>query len=381
MKNTTLLAASAAVAAISAATGAYAGGMDRSRQSIAPLFETGSYVEFSFGSVSPDVSGAYPVMPGYELDAGDVTPSFNMVGGAYKRDLNDKLSFALIIDQPFGADVSYGGNTSYPIAGSNASVDTTAVTAILRYKFDDRFSVYGGVRNLSSEGNVYLNIPVPNSPGSTFPYAMETSTENDWGYLVGAAYEIPDIALRASLTFNSEIDISFDTHEVSVAIADQSNPTGTLDSSMDVTMPKSVNFDFQTGIAADTLLMFSARWAEWTTTTITPTAYEAIIHDNLVDHSDDTISYSLGLGRRFNDKLSGSFSIGYEKAYGGISGNLSPTDGYKSVAAGLKYQITDQTAISGGVSYAWIGDTTTSVGGEFEDNSAIGFGIKLSHHF
>lgn len=373
MKNTTLLAASAAVAAISAATGAYAGGMDRSRQSIAPLFETGSYVEFSFGSVSPDVSGAYPVMPGYELDAGDVTPSFNMVGGAYKRDLNDKLSFALIIDQPFGADVSYGGNTSYPIAGSNASVDTTAVTAILRYKFDDRFSVYGGVRNLSSEGNVYLNIPVPNSPGSTFPYAMETSTENDWGYLVGAAYEIPDIALRASLTYNSEIDIDFTADELSIRGANSSD--------LAVTMPKSVNFDFQTGIAADTLLMFSARWAEWTTTTIAPDDYVAIVGDNLVDHSDDTISYSLGLGRRFNDKLSGSFSIGYEKAYGGISGNLSPTDGYKSVAAGLKYQITDQTAISGGVSYAWIGDTTTSVGGEFEDNSAIGFGIKLSHHF
>ncbi|WP_434286982.1 OmpP1/FadL family transporter [Celeribacter sp. SCSIO 80788] len=367
MKNTTLLAASVAVAAIGAASGAHAGGMDRSRQSIAPLFETGTYVELSFGSVSPDVSGAYPVMPGYELDAGDVTPSFNMVSGAYKRDFNDKLSFALIIDQPFGADVDYGASTSYPIAGSNATVKTTAVTAVLRYKFDDRFSVYGGLRHLTSEGEVSLYLS-----GTNF-YQMETSTENDWGYLVGAAYEIPDIALRASLTYNSEIDIDF--------TADELSALGANSSDLAVTMPKSVNFDFQTGIAADTLLMFSARWAEWTTTTIAPDDYVTIIGDNLVDHSDDTISYSLGLGRRFNDKLSGSFSIGYEKSYGGISGNLSPTDGYKSVAAGLKYQITDQTAISGGVSYAWIGDTTTSVGGEFEDNSAIGFGLKLSHHF
>nr|WP_319251069.1 outer membrane protein transport protein [uncultured Celeribacter sp.] len=367
MKNTSILAAALAVGA----TGAYAGGMDRSGQSIAPLFETGSYVELSFGSVSPDVSGTLGA------DSGDVTPSFSMVSGAYKQDFNEQLSFALIIDQPFGADVDYGTGTGYPIAGSNASVDTTGVTAILRYKFNDRFSVYGGVRNLSSEGEVQLVLP----PSGT-PYEMTTSSENDWSYLVGVAYEIPDIALRASLTYNSGTDISFDTHE-------EYGPglAATLDSTMDVTMPKSINFDFQTGIAADTLLMFSARWVEWTSTTIAPDAYTGLLtlagaaDTDLVNHDDDTISYTLGVGRRFNDKLSGSLSIGYEKANGGISGNLSPTDGYKSISAGLKYQITEQTAISGGVSYAWIGDTTTSIGGEFEDNNALGVGIRLSHHF
>ena len=368
MKNTSILAAALAVGA----TGAYAGGMDRSGQSIAPLFETGSYVELSFGSVSPDVSGTLGA------DSGDVTPSFSMVSGAYKQDFNEQLSFALIIDQPFGADVDYGTGTGYPIAGSNASVDTTGVTAILRYKFNDRFSIYGGVRNLSSEGEVELFLPV----GPGIPYEMQTSSENDWSYLVGVAYEIPDIALRASLTYNSGTDISFDTHEESIGFLSFPGSTSTeIDSTMDVTMPKSINFDFQTGIAADTLLMFSARWAEWTSTTIAPDGYAGLTSSNLVDHDDDTISYTLGVGRRFNDKLSGSLSIGYEKANGGISGNLSPTDGYKSISAGLKYQITEQTAISGGVSYAWIGDTTTSIGGEFEDNNALGVGIRLSHHF
>lgn len=341
--------------------------------SIAPLFETGSYVELSFGSVNPDVSGYFPHPLAGDLPAGDVTPSFNMMAGAYKRDLSEKLSFALIIDQPFGADVDYGSDKLYPVAGSTATVDTTAVTAILRYKFDDRFSVYGGLRNLSSEGEVSLY-----NQGVNF-YQMETSSENDWGYLIGAAYEIPDIALRASLTYNSEIDINF--------TADELSQLGANSSDMKVTMPQSVNFDFQTGIAADTLLMFSARWAEWTKTTIAPDDYATLLaamgatDTDLVNHKDDTISYSLGIGRRFNDKLSGSLSIGYEAANNKVSGNLSPTDGYKSITAGLKYQITEQTAIAGGVSYAWIGDTTTSVGGQFEDNSAIGVGLKLSHHF
>ncbi|WP_460273503.1 OmpP1/FadL family transporter [Celeribacter sp. ULVN23_4] len=369
MKNTTRLAASSAALAIMAATGASAGGLDRSGLSIAPIFEDGTYAELSFGSVSPDVSGNLLDT----FDSGDMAPSFNMVSGAYKRDLNDKLSMALIIDQPFGADVDYPSGTGYPVAGSNATVDTIGVTAILRYKFNDRVSIYGGVRNVSTKGEVELY------ESGSLGYTMDTSHENDWGYLVGAAYEIPDIALRASLTYNSQIDIDFTAHETVVGF-------GSADTDMEVSLPQSVNFDFQTGIAADTLLMFSARWAEWTETTITPDLYTTFVDpgNNLVDHNDDTISYSLGVGRRFNDKLSGSLSVGYEKSYGGIQGNLSPKDGYKSITAGLKYQITAQTAIAGGVSYAWIGDANTSLSGfetEFEDNTAIGFGLKLSHHF
>ncbi|MCA0045011.1 OmpP1/FadL family transporter [Celeribacter litoreus] len=360
MKKTTALAATLAVSA----TGAYAGGMDRSGQSIAPLFEDGTYVELTFGSVSPDVSGTL----GGVLSSGDMAESYTRLAGAYKRDLTDNLSMALIIDEPFGADVDYGSaDPGYTFLGATAAVDTTAVTGILRYEFAERYSVYGGLRVLKSSGEVYLPaIPLAAAP----EYAMSTSHETDVGYLLGVSYEIPDIALRASLTYNSQIDIDFDTTETLTGF-------GTFAGTMPVSMPASVNFDFQTGIAADTLLMFSARWAEWTKTDITPQYY-----DNLVSYSEDVWSYSLGVGRRFNDKLSGSIAIGYEPGSGDIVGNLGPTDGYKSVTAGLKYQITDQTALSGGVSYVWIGDATTStILADFADNTAVGVGFKLSHTY
>ncbi|SEK83293.1 OmpP1/FadL family transporter [Pacificibacter marinus] len=360
MKNTTLLAASLAVGA----TGAFAGGMDRSGQSIAPIFEDGSYVELSFGSITPSVSGTLGV------SSGSMAPSYTRVAGAYKRDLSDSLSMALIIDQPFGADVDYPTGTGYALAGSKATVTTTGITALLRYKFSDRISVLGGIKHLTSHGEVELPFA---------GYSLDTTTENDWGYILGAAYEIPDIALRASLTYSSATDIAFTASEDLTGV-------GAADSALDVTMPQTVNFDFQTGIAADTLLMFSARWAEWSSTTITPDLYTTYVAtgDNLVDHADDTVSYSLGIGRRFNDKLSGSVSVGYEESKGGVSGNLSPTDGYTSITAGVKYKINEQTAISGGVSYVWIGDTTTDISGnatDFSDNSAFGFGLKLSHTF
>lgn len=360
MKHTALVAT---LLATSAAT-ASAGGLDRSGQSIDVIFEEGTYVELSFGSVSPNVSGTL----GGVLSSGNMAESFAQFSGAYKTDLNDKVSIALIIDQPFGADVDYGNaDLGYTFGGATASIDTISYTGVLRYKIDDRFSLHGGLRALRSSGEVYL----PAIPAISAPeYSMNTTSETDLSYLIGASYEIPEIALRASLTYSSETDISFTTTETLTGF-------GTFTGDMEVTMPTSINFDFQTGIAANTLLMFSARWAEWTATDITPDYYA-----NLVSYENDTISYSLGLGHRFNDKWSGSLSVGYEKSNGAIVGNLGPTDGNSSITAGVQYKINEQTAISGGASYVWIGDATTSaIGAEFADNTAVGVGLKLSHRF
>ncbi|WP_417243734.1 OmpP1/FadL family transporter [Celeribacter sp.] len=357
MKTHLTLAAALAVGA----TGAYAGGMDRSGQSIAPIFEDGSYVELSFGSVSPTVSGT---IGAGTVPSNDMAKSYLQLGAAYKRDLNDKLSMAVIFDQPYGADVDYGAASgSYPFVGSTATVDTNAVTGILRYKLSDRFAVHGGVRILQSSGEVAIPF---------YSYTMSTSTETDASYLIGASYEIPDIALRAALTYHSETDITFDTTE-----------NGSASGNMVVTMPQTVNLDFQTGIAADTLLMASVRWAEWSATDISPNGFAlATSGGSLVDYENDTYSYSIGIGRRFSEKLSGSATIGYERTIGTPVGNLGPTDGYTSIGLGMKYQVTEETAISGGLRYVWVGDATTStIGGDFSDNKAIGIGFKISHTF
>ena len=53
-------------------TAANAGGIDRTGQSLAPLFEQGNYMEFSLGRVSPKVSGT---VSGASTD-GNIAPDF-----------------------------------------------------------------------------------------------------------------------------------------------------------------------------------------------------------------------------------------------------------------------------------------------------------------
>ncbi|UTW00518.1 outer membrane protein transport protein [Marinomonas rhizomae] len=349
----------------------YAGGMSLSGQSITPLFEKGTYIELSAYSFDPEVSGKLT----NSIHSGNVAKKGYFFSGAYKQDLPHSTSMAIIIDQPFGADIRYPSSSTYPLSKTSASVDTTAIKGIIRYKINTPFSVYGGLRNVTSNGEVTVN-----QPSNHLLYTMKTDTQNDWGYLFGAAYEIPEIALRASLTYNSAIKVKFKSQENIV------NSSLARETSFNTDMPKSVNFDFQMGVSQSTLLMFSARWVEWKKTKITPQLFTQFVDvgNNLVDFKDNTITYSLGLGQKLTDTLTGSLTIAYEEPSEKVASNLSPSDGYTSLIAGLKYQATPNTAIATGVSYTWIGEAKTNLSSNeatFENNHSMNFGVKLSHHF
>ncbi|OWY08978.1 hypothetical protein B6V74_10000 [Thioclava sp. F42-5] len=341
---------------------AHAGGVERSTQSVGILFEQGNYAEFSVGGFNPDVSGT---IGGGALKSGDMAPGYGTLSLGYKQALNDQWDLAVIFDQPVGAKVNYPAGTGYPVAGSNASIKSSAVTALVRYKMPSNISVYGGLRSESVKGNVYL---------PAYEYTMSTSEETDFGYVVGAAWEKPEIAARVALTYNSKID-----HEFSVT------ENGVPSAPFTTTVPESVNLEFQTGIMKDTLLMGSVRWVHWKQFDITPLGYQiATKGDSLVDYANNTITYNLGVGRRFNDQWSGAIMFGYEKHQGDIVGNLGPTDGFKSVSLAASYQATSNIKITGGVRYVDIGNAKTEIGPyttDFSGNDGWGAGLRVGINF
>ncbi|MCL7464087.1 hypothetical protein [Phaeovulum sp. NW3] len=378
MMRRVVTTASALALAAGAAT---AGGIERSTQSVAILFEQGRYAEVNFGAFSPDVSGSV----GGVLNSGDMALGYGTLSLGYKQALSDRLDLAIIFDQPIGADLNYspdaGGATplgfrSYPLAGSYATIDSNAITALLRYKMENNISLIGGVRALRTSGEVALQVrpdPVMN-PALVVPYGMSTSTETDFGYVLGIAWEKPEIAARVALTYNSAITHDFD--------ATESSPLGVGRTSVfETEVPQSLNLEFQTGIAADTLLFGSVRWVDWTAFKIPPQDYATVLGGNLVDYSNDVITYSLGVGRKFNEQWSGAVVLGYEKQNGDPTGNLGPTDGFASVSLAATYTM-DKVKITGGLRYVDIGDATTrGIGAEFTGNSGWGAGLRVGVTF
>jgi len=353
-----VLGATALLTATGAAT---AGGVERSTQSVAILFEQGRYAELSFGRFDPSISGT-----AFGASSGDMAPGYNTWSLGYKMDIGDRMNLAIILDQPIGANVAYPAGTGYALQGTTAKLSSSAITALLRYKFESNVSVYGGLRYQTVKGVV--SIPFVGG------YTLETNNDAEMGYVVGFAWEKPEIAARVALTYNSAITHTLDATEGGLIAT-----TGNFDTEV----PQSVNLEFQTGIAKDTLLFGSIRWVDWSAFEIAPDAYTTVTGGQaLVAYPKDRVTYNLGIGRRFNENWSGAVTLGYERADGELTGNLGPTDGFKSIGLAATYTM-DNMKITGGIRYVDIGDATTNppLNASFTGNSGVGVGLRVGYTF
>ncbi|PRY26284.1 long-subunit fatty acid transport protein [Aliiruegeria haliotis] len=423
------------------AGGATAGGLDRTGQPIQALFEaggeSGGYAELAFGRTIPRVSGEGVGIGAVGLPAGtkydSVAESFNSVGGAVKMNFSDQWSGALIYDQSYGSDVVYPGDmASTELGGTSAIADGDSLTAYLRYKFNDRWSAHGGLRLQRIKGDIGLSglaygLPeataqaafaanmsaaqaaaaagdlaaaaefqaaATTAAGTVNGYSVTLEDSTALGWVIGGAYEIPEIAARVSLTYNSEISHNVKMKESGPDVIVGVDPTTgapiivpALDGEDDVEVksPQSVNLEFRTGIAADTLLFGSIRWVDWSEFRIDPTNFTNYTGGGLVD-LEDTTTYALGLGRRFNEQWAGSFAVSYEAAGDNLVSPLAPSTGLWALAIGASYTV-DAFSITGGVRHTWLGDAKPETGtpdvarANFEGNNATSFGIRVGYNF
>ncbi len=386
MKNILLGASALALLA----GGALAGGIERTTQSPQILFEEGNRLEISYGQVSPSLTGTSLAVPGL-LPADDISnvgEDYTMPSAALKLALADKLDLALIFDKPYGADVAYEASNPM-LGGTNATASTTALTALLRYKLTDRFSAFGGVRSQTAEGRIEL---IGAAYGPVSGYTVELDRGQATGYVLGAAYEIPDIALRVALSYNSEISHDLGTTESGPLVdPDGAGPTPALPllngaSTTEIKTPASWNLEFQSGIAANTLLFGSVRHVQHSTFRVDPAQFVTVTGGGLID-LEDTTTYNLGVGRRFTDKFAGSLSFGYEAEGDELVSPLAPSTGRSSVTLGGSYDLSEALTLSAGVNYSWLGDAMPETGtpdtarAEFTDNNAMGVGVKIALKF
>lgn len=364
-----------------------AGGIERAPQSLNALFEEGNYVELSFGGVDPTVEGTD--IAGFET--GDVAQGYGFVGMAYKHQFTPEFSGAIIIEQPFGADILYqpaadGG--SPVLGGTRAKVDSTTFTALGRYKMPNNFSVHGGIRGSRADGQVTLNGLAYGPVGG---YNVDLDKDTGIGWVAGAAWEKPEIAARVSLTYNSKIEHKFDTTETG-PLVDPDGPgpipavpllDGTSTTTVDT--PESWNLEFQTGVAQDTLVFGSVRWVNWSEFRVDPTNFVTVTGGGLVE-LEDTTTYTLGVGRKFTESWSGSASFVYEKAGDDLVSPLAPTNGRKGITLAAIYT-QGAMKISTGINYSKLGDATPETGtpdtarAQMEDNHLVGVGVRVGYSF
>ncbi len=386
---------SAAAALLLSSVSVQAGGLDRSGQGIDIIFQTGNVLQFSIGHTSPSVDGTDSIRtllnPTGTNPIGNVGDNFLTWSGSVKYDVNDKVSLAFIVDEPYGSDVIYpGASATTALGGTAAIADSTAYTLVGRYKFNDSFSVHGGLRYQTISATVALG---GLAYGGLNGYTAAFDNGGAWGYLLGVAYERPDIALRVALTYNSSVDHDLTTTETVRGIpVNLINPLLAPTSTTRVRAPESLNLSFQSGVAANTLVFGSVRYAKYEQTLVSPTFFDAAVNPTTPNSSltdlENSLDFELGVGRRFNEKWSGRVAIGYQSSGDdNLVSPLAPTNGARYIVVGAAYNVNEKMTIAGGVRYTDLGDALPETGtpdterANFAGNSAVSVGLQLSIKF
>ncbi|NHB57681.1 OmpP1/FadL family transporter [Acinetobacter shaoyimingii] len=373
---------SSIIIALLPATGAFAAALDRSGQSISAFLQPNNYFEAGISVLDPDVSGtSIATAP----KVSDMADDYTMVNAALKLQLTDHFSFGLIYDQPFGAKATYKTNDGDLLSGTEVDVQSQNLSLIFGFQPTENWNIYGGGVYQTVKGSLLLRgNPLPTADLAPF-YDARYKEDGSAGWLAGIAFQIPDIALKASLTYRSEIDHELATQDV---IGGGTTLTPSLDTV--ITTPQSVNLDFQTGIMANTVAFANVRWVNWKELDISPARFIGATNAPLLQYSDDQWSANVGVGRKLNDQWAGNVSVGWDSGAGNPVTALGPTEGYWNVGLGVQFSPAPNYFIAGGVKYFWLGDAkgqlatqagTPAYVAEFKDNNAIAYGLKIGYKF
>jgi long-chain fatty acid transport protein len=368
-------------------TSVFAAGLDRSGQSMSAFFQSGNYAEAGFTVIDPTVEGTSTVVKDEKIS--DMGDDYYFPSAAIKIQATDNISLGLLYDQPFGADATYSstaGTFGNGTEGTSVEVDTHNLTALIGYQPNQNWNFYAGPVYQTVEGKVSLRGAAYGGTRLLGGYDIDLKEDDAFGWIAGAAYSIPEIALRAAVTYRSEIKHELDTSET-FALGAVVRPN----SNTEVVTPQSVNIDLQSGVAKDTLAFANIRWVHWGQFAVKPTYLAAATQaargkaQNLIDYSDDQWSITTGLSHKFNDKWAGSASVGYDSGAGNPVTTLGPVEGNWSIGLGAQYSPAQSYFIAAGVRYLWLGDANAQTGGNvvgsFEDNSALAYGMKIGYRF
>ena len=371
-----------AVASVSASS-AYAGGMEVTRLPTSMMFEDGNHASLSFGKFSHDVTdNVYATNGSMYKDRSAITATF-------KTQISDKISIGFASYKSAEIQLDYSNasvlfsNQLLPDPYVDLGIESMALLG--RYEVFNNISIVGGLKYSkgSGGGNVL------NSPAGVIAAAEDTTL----GGIIGLSYENPEIAMRISGVYQAKQDMEHATTTTTTTV------TGPKVISLEDTksaLPASFTIDFQTGIAADTLLFGSIHHALWDDAHISFWSLAGALGGTdgagngtgYVQKTTwtDTTSLSLGIGRKLSEKWSVSTSLNYEAPSEAAGTSLlSTTDGVSGITLGGKYTF-DKMTLTAGVNYSQLGDKKVNPAGplpegSFTDNSVTSFGIKLGYNF
>jgi len=367
----------ATVAGLLLASAAQAGGLERGGYNIDLLFDPSDYAaEGTATYVNPqrklknvrdtdtaDSNALAETFGGGDLNdrpnSVDDTESYWAPRIGFKAALGDSVDCMADYSQPWGAHLNPGENW----AGANANIETKVESdnyaATCSYKWNmgaGYLRIIGGVFYQEVGGfkerlvQDYTGFPPPFS--SLSGVGRIDLEDSGWGWRAGVAYEIPEYAMRASLVYNSAVDLddlrgTIDLSQVAFLIPGLGIVNGTkYGVHGSASMPDSLELKLQTGIAPGWLAFGSVKWTDWSQLQVLKFEPDEPGLGRFGTSLDflyrDGWTITGGIGHKFNDQWSGAVSLTWDR--GTSHGYGAQTDTW-TVGTGVSYTPTQNVEL------------------------------------
>ncbi|MDW5313821.1 OmpP1/FadL family transporter [Rhizobium sp. PL01] len=391
-------AMTAAIAVLLSTTAASAGGLERGGYNIDLLFDPSTY--------AAEAAATY-VNPQRELDnVVDVNPAngigSNGIGGGQTNGVGEtegywvprigvKAGFGDSVDcmadysQPWGAHTKPGASWMGANDNIETKIESDNYAATCSYKWDvgkGQFRIIGGGFYQEVGGFKERFVSPLVGPGFNGVGRLDLDGSG-WGWRAGAAYEIPEYALRASLVYNSAVDLdnlegTIDLTKVRLPIPGGGSFAGSkYDVSSFASMPDSLELKVQSGIAPGWLVFGSVKWTDWSqlqviqvtanqpSPTRPPTSLVLLYRDGW--------TVTGGVGHKFNDQWSGAASLTWDRGTSHGYGNQTdswtlgtgisylPTENVELRLAGAVGLLTSGSSVGEDVKYDFGNDIVTAI--------------------
>lgn len=371
----------AGLVSLAAINAAQAGGFARGNADTDILFDDGNFnMRTGVTYVAPHRElSKVPVTGTQKLLGTSYTDSYVVPSVALKINLADNLRCAGTFVQNNGGSSSYDYATvSGKLVEDVATYETAATCGVGLDAGKGRFWLLGGG---------YVETLDYHRADSYAAYgfgdgALDLSGR-EYGYRVGAAYEIPEIGLRGQIMYRSGTSYGAEgtaTGPMGVFVPGGPDIPITMDAIGTGKLPQSVDLKFQTGIAPGWLAFGSVKWADWSTLTelnVRSSATGQIITTNKY-YWRDGWTVTGGVGHAFNDNASGFMSLTWDRGVG-TGWDLSSDSYTLAMGGSLKDKFGGELRGGAGFTYLTSAAETKNFGSGGDDrNQAVKAGYALA---
>ncbi len=338
-RNILKISTLALLTAASALSAAHAGGFARGSADTDIIYEEGNFnIRAGATIIAPNRKYVAAFAPfGGSLVGKNAYDTFVIPSAALKLNINDDLRCAGSYTQTFGGDTSY----AVPFGtlaklSENLAVDEFALTCGYKMNLSTGQAwLLGGI----AQNNISYKL-VAGGGSRVFALSDTKST-----FRLGAAYEIPEFAIRVQAMYVSGYKINAN----GTAIILPANISLPASGSGDV--PQSFEFKAQSGIAPDWLAFGSVKWTDWSVTKqliLTSAAIGGSKANNYFYRDGWTVN--AGVGHKFSDNFSGAVSLTWDRGTG--TGFDTASDTWTIGAGGaLKDKFGGELKLGAGVTY------------------------------